>query len=59
MTPGPAMRAVLCRGRSGRVVGGVASGIADHLGVPVLWVRVVFVVLAGLGGAGLLGYGLL
>jgi signal transduction histidine kinase len=37
----------------------VASGIADHLGVPVLWVRVVFVVLAGLGGAGLLGYGLL
>lgn len=59
LAPGPAMRAVLCRGRSGRVVGGVASGIADHLGVPVLWVRVVFVVLAGLGGAGLLGYGLL
>ena len=57
--PEPATRAVLCRGRSGRVVGGVASGIADHLGVPVLWVRVVFVVLAGLGGAGLLGYGLL
>ena len=57
--PGPAPRAVLRRGRSGRVVGGVASGIADHLGVQVLWVRTVFVVLAGLGGAGLLGYGLL
>jgi signal transduction histidine kinase/phage shock protein PspC (stress-responsive transcriptional regulator) len=57
--PEPATRAVLCRGRCGRVVGGVASGIADHLGVPVLWVRMVFVVLAGLGGAGLLGYGLL
>jgi len=55
----PATRAVLRRGRSGRVVGGVACGIADHLGVPVLWVRMVFVVLAGLGGAGLLGYGLL
>ncbi|MDQ3989064.1 MAG: PspC domain-containing protein, partial [Actinomycetota bacterium] len=55
----PATRAVLRRGRSGRVVGGVASGIADHLGVPVLWVRMVFVVLAALGGAGLLGYGLL
>ncbi|MGH4017804.1 MAG: PspC domain-containing protein, partial [Pseudonocardiaceae bacterium] len=49
----------LRRPRSGRVVAGVAVGIADHLGVPVLWVRVVFAVLAGLGGAGLLAYGLL
>ncbi|MGH3909530.1 MAG: PspC domain-containing protein, partial [Pseudonocardiaceae bacterium] len=49
----------LRRRRSGRVVAGVSGGIADHLGVPVLGVRVVFAVLAGLGGAGLLAYALL
>ena len=37
----------------------MSIGIAEHLGVPVLWVRVIFVVLAGLGGAGLVGYILL
>lgn len=37
----------------------MSSGIAEHLGVPVLWVRVTFVALAGLGGAGLMGYVLL
>jgi signal transduction histidine kinase len=37
----------------------VSSGIAEHLSVPVLWVRVIFVALAGLGGAGLIGYALL
>ena len=37
----------------------MSSGIAEHLGVPVLWVRVVFVALAGLGGTGLIGYALL
>jgi signal transduction histidine kinase len=37
----------------------VSSGIAEHLGVPVLWVRVIFVALAGLGGAGLIVYALL
>jgi signal transduction histidine kinase len=45
--------------RSGRFVAGVAGGIAQHLGVPVLWVRAAFVVLAGVGGAGVLAYGLL
>ncbi len=38
---------------------GVAGGIAQHLGVPVLWVRAAFVVLAGVSGAGVLVYGLL
>jgi signal transduction histidine kinase/phage shock protein PspC (stress-responsive transcriptional regulator) len=41
------------------VVAGVSGGIAEHLGVPVLWVRVVFAALAGLGGAGLMAYALL
>lgn len=49
----------LRRLRSGRIVAGVSGGISTHLGVPVLWVRVVFAVLAGLGGAGLLAYALL
>lgn len=41
------------------MVGGVAGGLADHLGVDVLWIRVAFVLLVGLGGAGLLMYALL
>lgn len=34
-------------------------GVAEHLGVPVIWVRGVFAALAVFGGAGILGYGLL
>ncbi|MFD2421498.1 ATP-binding protein [Amycolatopsis pigmentata] len=47
------------RHRSGRTLAGVAAGLADHLGVRVLWVRVTFAVLAAFGGAGLFAYGLL
>jgi signal transduction histidine kinase/phage shock protein PspC (stress-responsive transcriptional regulator) len=39
-----------------RVIGGVAAGLATHLGVPVLWVRAAFVVTAAVGGAGLAMY---
>lgn len=49
----------LCRPRAGRILAGVAAGVAAHLGVPAVWVRLVFAVLAALGGAGLLAYGLL
>jgi signal transduction histidine kinase len=48
----------LRRHRSGRLVAGVAGGIAEHLEVPVGRVRAGFVVLAALSGAGVLGYGL-
>jgi len=41
------------------VLGGVAAGLAHHLGLPVLWVRAAFVVLAVLGGAGVALYGAL
>lgn len=34
------------------IVGGVASGLARHLAVPVLWVRVGFVLATGMGGLG-------
>ncbi|HVL83901.1 MAG TPA: PspC domain-containing protein, partial [Pseudonocardia sp.] len=49
----------LVRRRAGRLVAGVCGGVADHLGIPVVWVRAAFVVLAALNGAGVLGYGLL
>ncbi|WP_422785712.1 PspC domain-containing protein [Pseudonocardia spirodelae] len=55
----PAGRAPLTRRRSGRLVGGVAGGVADHLGVDVRWIRAAFVVLTLLGWAGVLAYGLL
>ena len=53
--PDPAHRVL--RHRRGAVVAGVAGGVADHLGVPVLRVRVVFTLLCALGGAGILAYG--
>ena len=49
----------LTRRSTGSILGGVAGGIADHLKVPVLWVRVTFAVLAIMGGAGILAYALL
>ncbi|WP_407924430.1 PspC domain-containing protein [Actinokineospora pegani] len=47
------------RRREGRAVAGVAGGLADHLDVRVLWVRIAFALLAALGGAGVAAYGLL
>ena len=38
------------------ILGGVASGLARHLGVPVLWVRAGFVLAALLGGFGVIFY---
>ena len=46
----------LCRDRGRGVVGGVASGLAAHLGVEVLVVRLAFVLLLLAGGAGGLMY---
>lgn len=43
----------------GRVVAGVAGGIADYFGIDVFRVRVVFVVFAALAGAGVMAYALL
>lgn len=49
----------MLRRRTGRVVGGVAGGVADHLGVSALWVRLTFAVLSVFAGAGLALYALL
>jgi signal transduction histidine kinase len=38
------------------IIGGVAAGLARHLGVPVLWVRAGFLVAAALGGSGIMFY---
>jgi signal transduction histidine kinase/phage shock protein PspC (stress-responsive transcriptional regulator) len=38
------------------IIGGVAAGLARHLGVPVLWVRAGFLVAAVLGGSGIMFY---
>jgi len=54
----PAVRR-LYRSSQGRVLAGVARGLAEHLGAPVVAVRLVFVLLAAFGGAGVLAYALL
>jgi len=38
------------------ILGGVAGGLARHVGVPVLWVRAAFVLLAAFGGFGIAVY---
>jgi signal transduction histidine kinase/phage shock protein PspC (stress-responsive transcriptional regulator) len=52
-----AARPVLYRRANRRVLSGVAGGIADHLGVSVIAIRVVFVLLVAAGGLGPLLYG--
>ncbi|MEV4440226.1 PspC domain-containing protein [Streptomyces sp. NPDC049577] len=52
---GPPQRK-LYRSAEGRMLGGVARGLAGHLGVPVSWVRLVFLALAMAQGMGPLLY---
>src|SRR5256714_15256995 len=42
----------LYRSSDGRWLGGVARGLAGHLGLPVIWVRLVFAGLFMAGGPG-------
>jgi signal transduction histidine kinase len=46
----------LYRSADGRMLGGVARGLAGHLGLPVSWVRVIFVALFLADGLGMLLY---
>lgn len=50
---------VYVRYRQGRVVAGVANGLAGHLGVDVLLVRLVLMFTMLLGGIGVLFYSLM
>jgi signal transduction histidine kinase/phage shock protein PspC (stress-responsive transcriptional regulator) len=55
-SPGPQVPRRAFRDLSDPVAGGVAGGLARHLGAPVLWVRVFFVATALLGGLGIMLY---
>lgn len=46
------------RSRDGRVVAGVASGLAQHLNISLFWVRAVLIISALLNGVGLFAYAL-
>jgi signal transduction histidine kinase/phage shock protein PspC (stress-responsive transcriptional regulator) len=54
--PAEAMRPPLRRRTEGRLIAGVAGGVADHLGLPAVAVRLAFVVLATFNGFGLIAY---
>lgn len=53
---GSARPARLTRSRDERMIGGVAGGIAEYLGIDPVLVRLGFVVLALAGGGGVLAY---
>jgi signal transduction histidine kinase/phage shock protein PspC (stress-responsive transcriptional regulator) len=55
-TPTPYEPRKAYRDSQDSILGGVASGIARHLGVPSLWVRAAFLLLALLGGFGVALY---
>jgi signal transduction histidine kinase/phage shock protein PspC (stress-responsive transcriptional regulator) len=55
MTGPPNLR--LYRAGHGRMLGGVAAGLADHLGISRKWVRAAFVLLSFSAGLGVLLYG--
>jgi phage shock protein PspC (stress-responsive transcriptional regulator) len=55
----PALRGGWARRREGRLLGGVAAGIAQRVEVDVLLVRIGFVVLTAAGGLGVAAYLLL
>jgi signal transduction histidine kinase len=46
----------LYRSAEGRMLGGVARGLAGHLALPVSWVRIAFVVLCSVNGLGVVLY---
>ncbi|MGZ5406725.1 MAG: ATP-binding protein [Aeromicrobium sp.] len=48
-----------CRPADRRFVGGVSAGVAEHLGVGVMYVRLAFIVAAFFNGAGVVAYLLL
>jgi signal transduction histidine kinase/phage shock protein PspC (stress-responsive transcriptional regulator) len=50
-------RPPLIRPRQGRKLGGVATAVADHLGLPVRAVRAAFIVTTALGASGAVLYG--
>ena len=58
VTTSPVTSRRLYRSTEGRVLAGVARGLAGHLGIDPLFVRLAFIVLAAANGAGVVAYGL-
>jgi len=54
--PNGAEAAALRRPSAGRILAGVAAGVAEYLGVDVAVVRIAFVVLTFVGGVGVPAY---
>ncbi|RAJ71798.1 phage shock protein C (PspC) family protein [Streptomyces sp. Amel2xB2] len=54
--PAPPPLRKLYRSAEGRMLGGVARGLAGHLALPVSWVRIVFIALTVTNGLGVLLY---
>jgi phage shock protein C len=50
------MKKRVYRSRRDRVLGGVAGGLAAYLAIDVVWVRIIWVILALAGGPGVLAY---
>lgn len=55
-TPFPPLPRRACRSTDDRWLGGVASGLAQHLGLPVLWIRMGLLVLVAFSGLGAVLY---
>src|ERR1700712_5083472 len=55
-TPGPHEWRRASRDSESPIVGGVASGLARHIGVPALWARAAFILAAAFGGLGVFLY---
>lgn len=54
--PQAAARPPLRRAYHGRILGGVAAGIASYLGLDATVIRIAFIVLTAMGGAGVPAY---
>ncbi|HEY0903447.1 MAG TPA: PspC domain-containing protein [Marmoricola sp.] len=54
--PHPSATPKAYRSADDAMLGGVAAGLAEHLRLPVLWVRVAFIVLGVMGGFGVAFY---
>ena len=54
--PSPLVPRRAYRSTDDRWIGGVASGVAEHIGLPVLWVRMGLVALVAFGGFGAVLY---
>jgi signal transduction histidine kinase len=55
-TPGYAAAPKAYRNADEGIVGGVAAGLAEHLGLPLIWVRVGFIAATVVGGFGIMFY---